>query len=210
MSRRHFLGTSAAVLGAATLAASPAAAQGAYDTAELLKAGPLPEMVLGSADAPVTVVEYASMTCGHCAHFAETVFPTLKSKYIDTGKVRFVFREFPLDPIAAAVSMLVRCSPPDKFFDVLDVYFAKQREWIDPKAPVDALSRFSKQFGFTDSTFRACLGDQKTLDGLNQTRTRGADVFGIDGTPTFFVNGRKIVGISTVEELDKALAPVLK
>lgn len=209
ISRRRLLAATALAILPAALAGE-AAAQGAFDVAELMKPGPLPEMSLGKKDAPVTVIEYASMTCVHCAHFSETVFPRLKSGYIDTGKVYYVFREFPLDPIAAAVSMLIRNSQPERFFDNLELWFARQTEWIDPKAPVDGLARFSRQFGFTEQTFRATLSDQKLFDSLNEIRKRAEDVFKVDGTPTFFVNGRKYVGIASPEELDKILADFVK
>ena len=211
-SRRRFLESSAALLAASSLglAAGPAVAQGSYDPAELLKPGALAEMALGKPDAPITVVEYSSMTCGHCANFHKNVFPYLKEKYIDTGKVYFVHREFPLDPLAAAVSMLVRCSPKDKYFDMLSLFFENQTTWIRTDNPVDALLKLSKQVGFTSESFKACLTDQKLLDDINAGRERAADKFRVDGTPAFFFNGRAQKGIGSKEDLDKALAPFLK
>jgi protein-disulfide isomerase len=209
LSRRTLLATGAATLACCTALTAPAFAQGAYDMTEMLKPGPLPEMILGKADAPITVIEYASMTCIHCAKFHELVFPYLKEKYIDTGKVRLIYREFPLDPLAGAASMLIRCSPQDKYFDLLGQFYDKRDKWINAQTPVESLQNFAKQLGFTETTFKACITVQKLYDGLNETRTRGSNVFQIDGTPTFFVNGRKQVGISTKEELDKALAPFL-
>lgn len=210
LSRRRLLESSALALLATGLSALPALAQGTFDMAELLKPGVLPDMTLGKADAPVTVIEYASMTCGHCAHFHEVVFPHLKEKYIDTGKVRFIYREFPLDPLAAAVSMLARCAPGDRYFEMTGLFFDKQKDWIRSDNPVEALFALSKQSGFTRETFKTCLTDQKLLDGITAGRTRGSEAFKIDGTPTFFVNGTKIVGISTTAEMDEALAPFLK
>lgn len=208
LSRRTLLASSAALaISAAGL--SSAMAQGAFDMTEMLKPGPLPEMSLGKADAPITVIEYASMTCIHCAHFHETVFPYLKEKYIDTGKVRYVYREFPLDPLAAAASMLIRCSPQDKYFDLLSLFNEKRDVWISRDQPVEALQNFAKQIGFTKQTFETCVTDQKLFDGLSEVRKRGSEAFKIDGTPTFFINGRKSVGISSKDELDKALAPFL-
>lgn len=212
LSRRHLLATTApTVAGLCLLAAGvgTAKAQGAYDMSEMLKPGTLPDMAMGKADAPITVIEYASMTCIHCAKFHETVFPYLKEKYIDAGKVRFIYREFPLDPLAAAASMLVRCSPSDKYFDLLGLFYDKRNQWISSDKPVDTLQAFAKQIGFTETTFKTCITDQKLFDGLNASRTRGSEAFKIDGTPTFFINGRKEVGISTKEELDKALTPYL-
>ncbi|MCE1234907.1 MAG: DsbA family protein [Hyphomicrobiales bacterium] len=211
LSRRRLLETSTLALIAAGLSpVSPALAQGVFDAGELLKPGVLPEMSMGKADAPVTVIEYASMTCGHCAHFHETVFPHLKEKYIDAGKVRFIYREFPLDALAAAASMLSRCAPGDRYFEMTGLFYAKQKDWIRADDPVEGLFSIAKQSGFTRETFKTCLTDQKLLDGITANRTRGSEAFKIDGTPTFFVNGKKIVGISTVAEMDEALAPLLK
>ncbi len=213
ISRRNLLQTSALALtmvGAFGLA--PAQAQGAYSMSEMLKPGPLPEIILGKPDAPITIIEYASMTCGHCAHFHETVFPHLKEKYIDTGKVRFIYREFPLDTVAAAVSMLIRCSPQDKYFDMLHLFYSKQDDWIDRQKPVDTLLGFSKQVGFTQATFNACVSDQKMLDGLKDVQDRAAKQFQVSGTPAFFINGReadKKTNMSTPEAVDKELARYL-
>ncbi len=208
LSRRSLLSTTAGLALSVTVLA-PAMAQGAFDMTEMLKPGPLPEMSLGKADAPITVIEYASMTCIHCAHFHDTVFPYLKEKYIDAGKVRYIYREFPLDPLAAASSMLIRCSPQDKYFDLLKLFNEKRDVWISRDQPVEALQNFAKQIGFTKQTFETCVTDQKLFDGLSEVRKRGSEAFKIDGTPTFFINGRKSVGISSKDELDKALAPFL-
>jgi protein-disulfide isomerase len=178
--------------------------------AELMQPGPLPELVLGSADAPITVVEYASMTCGHCAHFHNTVFPELKQKYIDTGKVRFIMREFPLDNLAVAASMLARCAGGDKTFPLISALFAKQDEWAfvhgDPRPE---LLKIAKQAGFTKESFDKCLTDQKLLDEIVAGRTRASQVFGVDATPTFFVNGKRLEGVA-LEDFEKAFAPILK
>jgi protein-disulfide isomerase len=177
---------------------------------ELLKPGPLPDLVLGNADAPITVVEYASMTCGHCAHFHTTVFPTLKEKYVDTGKVRFVMREFPLDNLAAAASMLARCAGDGKTFPLISVLFAKQDEWAFVKGdPRPELLKFAKQAGFTQESFEKCLTDQKLLDDISAVRSRAAETFGVNATPTFFVNGKKLNGVS-LADFEKAFEPILK
>jgi protein-disulfide isomerase len=186
----------------------PADAQ-TIDMTALLEPGPLGDKVLGSADAPVTIVEYASMTCGHCAAFANQTFPALKEKYIDTGKVRFILREFPLDPLAAAAFMLARCAPPDKFYDMVDLFFAQQKNWAYSDDPVTALMNLSKQAGFTQESFEACLTNQELLDGINAVKDRGAQKFGVDSTPTFFVNGQVVRGAQSIGEFDKILEPML-
>ena len=177
---------------------------------ELMKPGPLPDLVLGNADAPITVVEYASMTCGHCAHFHTTVFPTLKEKYVDTGKVRFIMREFPLDNLAAAASMLARCAGDGKTFPLISVLFAKQDDWAFVKGdPRPELLKFAKQAGFTQESFEKCLTDQKLLDDIAATRSRASETFGVNATPTFFVNGKKLNGVD-LADFEKAFEPILK
>lgn len=177
---------------------------------ELMKPGPLPDLVLGNADAPITVVEYASMTCGHCAHFHTTVFPTLKEKYVDTGKVRFIMREFPLDNLAAAASMLARCAGDGKTFPLISVLFAKQDDWAFVKGdPRPELLKFAKQAGFTQESFEKCLTDQKLLDDIAATRSRASETFGVNATPTFFVNGKKLNGVA-LADFEKAFEPILK
>ena len=177
---------------------------------ELMKPGSLPDLILGNAQAPITVVEYASMTCGHCANFHNKVFPALKEKYVDTGKVRFIMREFPLDNLAAAASMLSRCAGEGKTFPLISVLFAKQDEWAFVKGdPRPELLKFAKQAGFTQESFENCLKDQKLLDDITAVRTRGSETFGVSSTPTFFVNGKKLNGIA-LEDFEKAFDPILK
>jgi protein-disulfide isomerase len=193
------------------LAQRKKAAPSEVDPAEILKPGPLPELVLGSADAPVTVVEYASMTCGHCAAFHTKVFDALKEKYIDTGKVRFIMREFPLDNLAAAASMLARCAGEGKTFPLISALFAKQDEWAFVRGdPKPELLKIAKQAGFTQETFEKCLTDQKLLDDISAIRSRGADTFGVNATPTFFINGKKMNAGPTLDEFDKAFSSILK
>ena len=178
--------------------------------AELMKPVGLPDLALGPDDAKVTVVEYASMTCGHCAHFTTDVWPEFKKKYVDTGKVRYVFREFPLDNLAAAASMLARCTGKDKTFPLIEVLFEKQKEWAFGEGnPVPRLFEIAKQAGFTQDSFDKCLTDQKLLDDITAGRTRAADVFGVSATPTFFINGKKLDGAPTMEKLDAAIEPLL-
>lgn len=188
--------------------ASPAAAEG-VPLAELLVPPLLGDMALGKDDAPVTIVEYASMTCPHCAHFAETTYPELKKRYIDTGKVRFIFREFPLDSLAAGASMLARCADKDKFFPLIETLFQRQRQWAVEK-PIPPLLAIAKQVGFTEKSFDACLSNQKMLDAIQAEQKRAADKFGVNSTPTLFVNGKLHRGGASIEELAKLIDPLLK
>ena len=181
--------------------------------AELAKAGPAGDIVLGSDKAPVTVIEYASMTCPHCAHFSATTFPELKKRYIDTGKVRFIFREFPFDKVAAAAFMLARCSAKDggsdKYMAVVETLFSKQDEWVNDH-PLEPLENIAKQLGFSDESFKACLTNQQVLNGIEDVRNRAVDKLGVNSTPTFFVNGKKVVGDVPIETLAKEIDPYLK
>jgi protein-disulfide isomerase len=178
---------------------------------ELMQPGPLPELALGKDDAPVTVVEYASMTCSHCANFHNKVFPVVKDKYIDTGKVRFIMREFPLDKLAVAASMLARCAGGEKTLPLISALFGKQDEWAFVRGnPVPELFKFAKQAGFTQESFDKCLTDQTLMDDIVKVRSRAADSFGVSSTPTFFINGKRMTGAPTIEEFDKAFSALLK
>jgi protein-disulfide isomerase len=204
--RREFL-TGAAALGAAALGGLPVAAQ--VPAADLVVPGPLGDVWLGSNDAKVTIVEYASLTCGHCANFHRDTWPALKSKYIDTGKVRFTLREFPLDPLAMAGFMLARCLGNDKYYPMTDLLFAQQKNWTQTDKPVDALLGIVKQAGYTQESFEACLKRQDIYDAVNQVKDRGAQKFAVDSTPTFFINGQKRSGALSIAEFDKVLEPLL-
>lgn len=173
-----------------------------------MKAEPLGERAMGSDHAPVTIIEYASLTCPHCAHFAEDAFPQLKKQYIDTGKVRFIFREFPFDPTAAAAFMLARCAPKSEYFSVIELLFRTQKEWAVAK-PMTPLLAVARQAGFTEESFKSCLANQKLLGNIEQVRDRAARKFKVDATPTFFINGRRFVGDMSITELEKAIQPYL-
>lgn len=189
-------------------AAKAPEAQGTVDMAELLKPGALPEKQLGKDDAKVTIVEYASMTCPHCAHFAMTTFPELKTKYIDTGKARYILREFPFDPSAEAGFMLARCAK-DNYFPMVDVLFKQQPSWVGVSNTKEALLQISKLAGFTQESFEACLTDQKLLDDVRAVQKRGADEFKVDSTPTFFINGKTYKGAMSIEEMSAIIDPLL-
>ena len=176
---------------------------------DLAHAGPAGDIMIGSDKAPVTIIEYASMTCPHCAHFEETTLPELKKRYIDTGKVRYVMREFPLDALAAAGFMLARCAGPDKYETVVETLFAKQPDWVTQK-PIEPLMAIAKQFGFTEESFNACLANQKVLEDIQAVRDHAVSKLGVNSTPTFFVNGKRLVGDVSIEQLAKEIDPYLK
>jgi protein-disulfide isomerase len=189
-----------------TINASP---EGTVSTAELMAPGPLEDMVLGKADAPVTIIEYASMTCPHCANFSEHTYPELKKRLIDTGKVRFIFREFPLDPLAAAASALARCAGKDKYFAMVEALFQQQREWV-VRSPAEKLKAIARQAGMSEQSFDACLENQEMIKSIEATRDRAAQKFGVQSTPTIFINGKKFGGSLAIEEIERAVAPYLK
>jgi protein-disulfide isomerase len=188
---------------------SGAYAQSATDVA---KPQSLPDMALGPADAKVTITEYASMTCPHCAAFNDQVFPKIKAEFIDTGKVRYVFREFPLDIKAAAGSMLSRCianGDPSKYFAVTDLLFKSQADWV-MKNTTESLSRIGKQAGLSQQQVDDCLKDQALLDKIAADQKYASEVLKVDSTPTFFINGDKIKGEASLEEFEKKINPLLK
>ncbi|WP_352940119.1 DsbA family protein [Roseibium sp. SCP14] len=203
--RRQFLKTTALATAAFSVAATVPAFAQSVDQEELLKPGPLGDKILGDENAPVTIVEYASMTCGHCANFHKSTWPDLKKDYVDTGKVRFIFREFPLDPVAAAAFMLARCAPADKYFEIVDIMFEQQRNWAFTDNPYQSLLDFSKQIGFTQESFEECLTNQGLLDAVNAVKDRGAGEFGVNSTPTFFINGEMVSGALSIDEMGKII-----
>ena len=176
---------------------------------DLADAGPDGDIMVGSDKAPVTVIEYASMTCPHCAHFSETTFPELQKRYIDPGKVRYTLRAFPLDALAAAGFMLARCGGKDKYMPIVETLFAKQSEWI-VKEPLPALKEIAKQFGIGESEFNECLANQKLLDGIQTVRDNAVQKLGVNSTPTFFVNGKRLVGDISIDQLAKEIDAYLK
>jgi protein-disulfide isomerase len=171
----------------------------------------LPDMALGPAKASVTIVEYASMSCPHCAAFEENVLPMLKSKYIDTGKVRFVFREFPLDIKAAAASMLARCIANDdagKFFGAIATLFKQQDQLMEQTK--DTLKLIGAQAGMSEQAVEACEKDQALLDKLSADQKFAFEILKVDATPTFFINGEMLKGAMSFEELEAKIKPLLK
>lgn len=218
ISRRHMIqiAAGAGLLSAAGFIGSLDAPARADDTQavvpmeELMAKGALPDIAQGKDNAPIVIVEYASMTCGHCARFHAETYPLLLKNYIDTGKVRFILREFPLDPLAAAAFMLARCAGDDKRYAMIDLLFDKQKDWAFADKPLEALSSLVKQTGMTDEAFNACVNNQALYDQINQVRDHASAKFGIDATPTFFVNGKKVTGEIAPNALDPLLQPLLK
>ena len=173
------------------------------DLASLAEPPAIGERALGDADAPVTIVEYASATCPHCARFHVDTFPILKAEYIDTGKVRFVFREFPFDDLALAAFMLARCAPEERYFSIIDVLFEQQRTWT--QAPREELLKMARMAGFTPESFEQCLQNEEVANGIIAIRTTADKEYGVTSTPTFFVNGEVIEGNQPIERFREAI-----
>ncbi|MBK4721538.1 DsbA family protein [Azospirillum sp. YIM DDC1] len=180
-------------------------------------AAPAPEVpatataprVLGSPDAPIEVIEYASLTCHHCATFHNEVLPQVKKELIDTGKIRIVYRDFPLDRAALDAAVLARCVPPGRYFAILSVLFAKQDDWSHAKDPRESLTRYGLLAGLPKETFQACLDDQALSDAILQSRLDGAEKHQIDSTPSFVIDGKTHKGVLSYEAFLNALRPLL-
>jgi protein-disulfide isomerase len=186
-----------------------AMAQSATDVAKPVS---LPDMALGPKDAVVTITEYASMTCPHCSRFAEDVFPKIKADYIDTNKIRYVFREFPLDIKAAAGAMLARCIAKDdagKYFAVIDTLFKSQETWTGSNT-TESLKLIGKQTGLTGDQVESCLKDQALLDKIAADQKYANEVLKVNSTPTFFINGDMVKGEIAFEDFKKKIDPLLK
>ncbi|MBT4045214.1 MAG: DsbA family protein [Rhodospirillaceae bacterium] len=199
---------SALVVAAVTLvfaAPTPALAAGAKEAAYAEG-----DMVIGAKDAAVTIIEYASMTCPHCANFHLGTFKELKAKYIDTGKVRMIFREFPFDSMALHASMLARCAGEDRYFGMLNVLFKSQMKWAKAQDPAEGLGKVARLAGFSQAKFKACMTNQTLADMIIKSRMDGSKEYNVDSTPSFIVNGEKTSGNMTIEKWDELLAGIIR
>jgi protein-disulfide isomerase len=179
----------------------------AVDLASLYTPPAEGEMAMGPETAKVTVVEYASASCPHCANFYKTTFPDLKKDYIDTGKIRFIFREFPHNQPALAAFMLARCAPKEKYFPLIDMFFTQQDSWLE--APLEGLQKIAQLAGFTKESFDACLKNEAVAKGIIAVRDKAEKEFGVDSIPTFFINGELLKGETSIDEFRKTIDPLL-
>ena len=170
---------------------------------------PLPDHALGSEDAPVTVIEYASPTCPHCAAFHNNVYPALKEQYVDTGKVQFILRPFVRNVLDAVVFMLAEAAGPEQYHSIVEAYFRTHAQWTASQTPRDDLLAIAKQLGFTDASFDAALTNQELFEKMEQMRDQALEDFNLEGTPTFYVNGKQLTGDKTLEEMAAAIDPLV-
>ena len=182
---------------------------GAADPARSAPAPADMEMALGRDDAPVTIIEYASLSCPHCAKFHEETLPALREKYIDTGKVRLVFREFPLERTAFLASIIARCAGEKRYFAFIDVFFKKQRAWYSADDPFEALLQIARLGGLSAKDVKACVEDEALGDGILQTRLDAEQEHGISSTPSFVIDGKTYLGALTLQEIERIIIPLI-
>jgi protein-disulfide isomerase len=175
--------------------------------AKLNEPSAIGEMTMGPDDAKVTVIEYASASCPHCANFYKTTFQELKKQYIDTGKIRFVFREFPHNDAGLAAFMVARCAPKEKYFPLVDTFFQTQDSWLEN--PAEGLFKIAQLAGFTKASFDACLKNDGVAKGIIGVRDKAESEFGVTGIPTFFINGQVLNGETTIGQFKGIIDPLL-
>jgi len=170
------------------------------------------DQVLGKADAPVTIVEYASTTCGHCANFHKTTLPEVKKNWIDTGKAKLVYRDFPTGPAGLSIgaSMIAHCAGPERYFGVLGLIMENQDKWLGSKDPLDTLKKTVRLAGLTGADVDACLQRQDLFEGIQKRAEHGNEVFKVDSTPSFLINGKLVVGALPYAEFNKVLTEAAK
>jgi len=168
------------------------------------------ENIMGEPNAPVTIIEYSSMTCPHCATHHRVTMPALKEKYIKTGKVRYVLREFPLDTLAFAASALARCAGPEKYFPFVTALYKQQDKWAQgPGSPAPRLFKMAKQAGFNEDSFNACMRNKEVISHIEKSMEIGRSKYSVSSTPTLFVNGKKLEKGNSLADIEKAMAPYL-
>lgn len=200
--RRFIQGLAALVVLVAAVATTDAPRAEPLATADALA-----DRVLGDPNAPITIIEYSSLTCPHCASFHAETLGKLKEDYIDTGKVKLIYRDFPFDAVGLRAAMLARCSNPDRYFGFLDVLFKTQEKWSRDADPIGALRNMAKLAGVTEEEFDACMANTELQDGILARRIEAQQQFGVSSTPTFIINdgAERVVGARPIEEFRKIL-----
>ncbi len=185
------------------IVSGPADAEPTIDSAAALK-----ERVVGDPAAPVTMIEYASLTCPHCASFHNDTYKAFKERFIDTGKVRMIYRDFPLDGIALRAAMMARCTVDQRYFGLIQVLYKSQDKWSRARDPVAELALVGRLAGMDQATFDACLASEELLNGVLKIRQQGA-ADGVQSTPTFVINGKVYPGSRSIEEFAQIIEPLL-
>lgn len=187
-------------------APAPAKPQESATADEIALAGVVADdKVLGDPDAPVTLIEYSSMTCPHCARFHTDVLPQIKAQYIDTGKVKLVLRDFPLNQPALVAAQIAHCLPDDRYFGFVDVVFQTQDAWARSEDPTAALTRTARLAGLSETQVDACLADKALEERIVESRFKGSDTFEISSTPTFIINGETVLGAQDFEVFKRVI-----
>jgi protein-disulfide isomerase len=175
----------------------------------MVNAAELGELVLGDPNAPVTVIEYASLSCDHCGAFHRETLPKFKERYIDTGKVKLVFRDFPLEQNALRAAMIARCAGPERRAIFVDVFFKEQESWSHARNPLAAIKQLAKLGGMGEQAIEACLSDKALEEGILSARLEGQQKYGVSSTPTFIVNGKAYSGNRSIDEFAAIIDPLL-
>jgi len=177
--------------------------------AQVMETGPLPEMAWGRADAPVTIIKYASLTCPYCRRFHKQTFPKLKAEFIDTGKVRFIIREFPIGKTSGAATIALRCAKPEKYLELYGLFLEQQASWVSQEVRLDPIYKVASQVGMTRQQFDACRENQSMIDGLKWVKDRGRTL-GVIGTPNFFIGSKLVKKVLTIEEIRAMVEPLVR
>ena len=170
----------------------------------------LSDRVLGKANAEVTIIEYASMTCPHCADFHNGPLQSIKKEYIDKGKVKFIYRDYPLDRLALAAAMMARCAPKERYYAIVNIIYKTQSNWRSKPNPNQALSRLGLLAGITKNTYEACISNRRIFDGIMKARSHGEKKFDLKSTPTIIINNKKVSGSLTIKNLREIIDKILE
>ena len=176
--------------------------------AEIMQTGTLPEFSIGRADAPVVLIKYMSLTCPYCRRFQAETFPVLKREYIDTGKVRFIIREFPIGKTSGMATIALRCAPMDKYLTLYEKFLSQQAQWVSQEVRLDPIYKVAAQVGMSRQQFDSCRQNQAMIDGLKGVKERGREL-GIIGTPNFFIDGRLVKQVIGMREIREMVDPLL-
>jgi protein-disulfide isomerase len=176
--------------------------------ADVMLTGELPEMSFGRVDAPVTLIKYASLTCPYCRKFMLDTYPALKREYIDTGKLRFIIREFPIGKASGTATVALRCAPADKYLALYEKFLTQQSTWVSQEVRIDAIGKVAAQVGITGDQLDLCLKNRSMVTQLNWVKERGRKL-GVIGTPNFFLNGRLIKSVIGIAEIRAMVDPII-